>query len=494
MIGKRWFLLAIMSALVLLLSACSSNGLPKQPGDYDVQPKSVAYDGRDYTFYWVAKDNSLQSARLDNLKMVQDSRTYLEMRSDGPVLHLSPDDPVTVRGEDRQGSFDTFWFPFLLGRMTGGGGGPVIINQPYPGTPQTPNNVPTYHYPPSSDFGRDDTLNGSVTNNKPSTPDYSRVTPAPYAVSGKSSGAGGGTAATGKSGAASGQSGGTGSGSAATQKGGFQSGSSSYSSKSGGFCSESGWWLRKEQRQPWRLGQPLQRRACRWWGTRRRKVKAPASYRGNPGLGLQVEGTDLQRWGRFGVAVAYFLGLIAWEVWDFYWSDPAALFLSLLTIAYLLLIVTAYLRRGPDEPLGRGDWGAQLAALLGANLLTPLSLLPGGSSGLETLAVLASIAGLALSFWAVWHLGPAFSIVPEARRAVQTGPYRWVRHPLYLAGFVIGLGLLVAGFSPAALGLFLGFAGCQALRMGYEEDLLADRVPEYREYRQRTWALLPFIL
>ncbi len=254
---KKWLLLVILAALGPLLLACSGSGLPKQPGEYDIQPKSVSYDGQGYSFYWVDRDKSLHLGHQDNIKMVQDSRTYLEMRGDEPTLHLTPEDPVTVRGEDRRGAFDTFWFPFLIGRVTAGGGGPVIINQPYSGSPQTSRDVPTYHYPPAGAFGRDDTLNGSITNNKPSAPDYEKVSPAPYAVGGKtggtgegtaatgksggisgqSGGAGAGTAATGKSGDISGQSGGAGAGTAASEKGGFRSGTSSFSSKGGGASS-----------------------------------------------------------------------------------------------------------------------------------------------------------------------------------------------------------------------------------------------------------------
>ncbi|MDP2659497.1 MAG: isoprenylcysteine carboxylmethyltransferase family protein [Dehalococcoidia bacterium] len=208
---------------------------------------------------------------------------------------------------------------------------------------------------------------------------------------------------------------------------------------------------------------------------------------------LGLAGALPARWLRFGLAIAYFAGLIAWEVWDFYGDDPLALFLSLLTLAYLALIVSCYLRRGPDQPLRRADWLAQIVAVLGANMLAPISMLQSQSYGAETLAVASSIVGLALSFWAVWHLGPAFSIAPEVRRLVRSGPYRWIRHPLYLAGFLIGLGLLASRLSPAAIGLFLGFAGCQALRMGYEEEILAGKLPEYREYRRRTWALLPYL-
>ena len=222
-------------------------------------------------------------------------------------------------------------------------------------------------------------------------------------------------------------------------------------------------------------------------------MKASQPFRLFPSAPLAFGWFSPGRWVRFGVSLCYFAGLIAWELSESYWSDPAALLLSLLTVAYLVLIVGSYLRRGPDVPLRRGDWIAQVVALLGANLLIPLSLLPVQSSDAETFAVILSLLGLSFSFWALWHLGTAFSIIPEARRLVQTGPYQWVRHPLYLAGFLIGLGLLGASFSTAALGLFVGFVGCQTLRMGYEERVLASELPEYRDYQQRTWALLPYI-
>jgi protein-S-isoprenylcysteine O-methyltransferase Ste14 len=202
-------------------------------------------------------------------------------------------------------------------------------------------------------------------------------------------------------------------------------------------------------------------------------------------------------WLRHAVPIAYFAGLLAWEVSAGFWAnplgDPGAAILSGSTILYLALIIGAYLRRGPAAPLRRGDALGQAVALLGANLLTPLSLLPLTIPDWENLAVGAGILGVGLCLWALWHLGTAFSLVPEARHLVQSGPYRWVRHPLYLAGFIIGLGLLVVKLSPAALGLFLAFAVSQAMRMDNEERVLTEALPEYGEYRQRTAALLPHI-
>ena len=198
-------------------------------------------------------------------------------------------------------------------------------------------------------------------------------------------------------------------------------------------------------------------------------------------------------WARHSLPVAYFAGLIIWQAFDTDWRDLPAVGLSALTAAYLALIIGAYLRRGPARPLQRGDWFAQVIAVLGANLLISLALLPTQYPNLETAALVTSFVGLTLSFWAAWYLGMCFSIVPEARRLVQTGPYRWIRHPLYLAGFVIGVGLLGVKLSPPALGLFLAFVGTQALRMAYEEEVLTEALPEYRSYRRCTWALLPFV-
>jgi hypothetical protein len=127
-----------------------------------------------------------------------------------------------VHGRDRDGAFDSFWFPFFLGSTLGRVGGPVVINQPYPGDPQS--RGPGYQYPPTDRFGRGDDLHGSVERSRASTPDYTKVQPAPHAVSGQGAGTGGGTAVTNKSAAPiTGQGGGTGTGSAASDKGTFRS-------------------------------------------------------------------------------------------------------------------------------------------------------------------------------------------------------------------------------------------------------------------------------
>jgi hypothetical protein len=240
-------LLPYLLALSLVATACSSSGgAPSNPGQYPVQNNSVHFDGDRYQLYWADPAGSLHRLDTRNLRLVQDPNgTFLEVPQSGdPVLHLRPEEPITVDGQDRQGAFSSPWFPFLLGATLGnvlGGGGrsgqTIVINNPAPGESRSYDaSSPAYRYPPTGSFGRDDELHGSIDSSKAQTPDYSRVQPAPYASTGKSSGTGGGSAVSNKTGvtsATSAQSGGSGSGVAASSKGGFSSGSQSYTNSAG---------------------------------------------------------------------------------------------------------------------------------------------------------------------------------------------------------------------------------------------------------------------
>jgi hypothetical protein len=242
-------LIAALFALSIVASACSASGdgAPATPGEYSVQKNSVRFDGDRYQLYWADNNGSLHQLDSRKLRLVRDpDRTFLEVPQGGgdPILHMQENEPITVQGQDHQGAFSSPWFPFLLGATLGnafggrGGGGTVIINNPAPGERSYNPSTPTYRYPPTGTFGRDDELHGSVDTSKPQPPDYSKVQPSPYATTGQTAGTGGGVAAsnkaptgTGVTSATSGQSGGTGSGLAASNKGGFANGTQSYANR-----------------------------------------------------------------------------------------------------------------------------------------------------------------------------------------------------------------------------------------------------------------------
>jgi protein-S-isoprenylcysteine O-methyltransferase Ste14 len=93
----------------------------------------------------------------------------------------------------------------------------------------------------------------------------------------------------------------------------------------------------------------------------------------------------------------------------------------------------------------------------------------------------------------ILHLGRSFSIVPQARRLVRTGPYAVIRNPLYLVEEIALLGTLLQYYSPLTLALFLAHGALQVRRMLYEENLLRQTFPDYDDYARSTSRLIPYV-
>ncbi len=91
----------------------------------------------------------------------------------------------------------------------------------------------------------------------------------------------------------------------------------------------------------------------------------------------------------------------------------------------------------------------------------------------------------------VSFLGRSLSVMPEARRLVQSGPYGIVRHPLYLCETLGTAAAALQYRSPAAVGLLLLTIALQAARGHWEEDVLARTFPDFAAYRSRTSFIIP---
>ncbi len=104
------------------------------------------------------------------------------------------------------------------------------------------------------------------------------------------------------------------------------------------------------------------------------------------------------------------------------------------------------------------------------------------------------IIGIVLSIYALGSLGKSFSIIPQARRLIKTGPYRVVRHPLYVSELIGVFGLAFAGLTILKMAIFLLLIVLQVYRALQEEKLLADVFPEYKEYSSKTSRFIPGIL
>jgi protein-S-isoprenylcysteine O-methyltransferase Ste14 len=167
----------------------------------------------------------------------------------------------------------------------------------------------------------------------------------------------------------------------------------------------------------------------------------------------------------------------------------------LLTAAFCGLVVGAYLRRGEARATD-GSPGVRLAAPLATCLPLAIPALPTSPAGStrSLLAFVLILSGSAWSVWAVRHLSTCLSVVPQARRLVDTGPYRLVRHPLYLGELVAVCGFAVRGGHWLHGVLLLALLALQVYRAGREEALLAGQVPGYAGYAARTWRIVPGVV
>jgi len=94
----------------------------------------------------------------------------------------------------------------------------------------------------------------------------------------------------------------------------------------------------------------------------------------------------------------------------------------------------------------------------------------------------------------VLHLGRCFGVLPEARGLVMSGPYRLVRHPVYLGELGACLGLAIAAPSARNAGTLAILLGAQIVRIRLEERALEEAFPEYSGYARHTPRLVPRIV
>jgi protein-S-isoprenylcysteine O-methyltransferase Ste14 len=103
--------------------------------------------------------------------------------------------------------------------------------------------------------------------------------------------------------------------------------------------------------------------------------------------------------------------------------------------------------------------------------------------------------GMGIFGWAAASLGRAFlgNVEPVTDHLATGGPYRWVRHPLYLAMVVTALAISLGTRSLWGLvGTIVLFLPSAAYRAAMEERCLADRFGgEWAEYVARTRFMVP---
>jgi protein-S-isoprenylcysteine O-methyltransferase Ste14 len=129
-----------------------------------------------------------------------------------------------------------------------------------------------------------------------------------------------------------------------------------------------------------------------------------------------------------------------------------------------------------------------------AAILTAMALRGPGTHAITGLVLVGEAVAIAGAGWmlvSVAALGRCFSVLPEARGLVTRGPYRYIRHPLYLGEITITAGFLTASPRIWNVAVAAVFLGAQTVRMQLEERELTRVFPEYADYAARTPRLLP---
>ena len=163
-----------------------------------------------------------------------------------------------------------------------------------------------------------------------------------------------------------------------------------------------------------------------------------------------------------------------------------------LVCAFYALVVWCYLRRGPAVATS-GSVTGYAAAVAATFLPFTLPLLQGAPTGAgqPSVGYLLVAAGTCWAVWSVWFLGRSISVIAQAREVVDRGPYRLVRHPLYVGELVSTLGVAIVVGTAWEFCAWVALCLLQAYRALREEQVLLQALPGYRSYRARTAALLP---
>ena len=89
-----------------------------------------------------------------------------------------------------------------------------------------------------------------------------------------------------------------------------------------------------------------------------------------------------------------------------------------------------------------------------------------------------------------------FNITPHPHswsKLVRTGPYRAIRHPMYLALLLTTLPLIIESFSMFRLSIWILLLLDLILKIEYEEELLLENLEGYKNYLEKSHKLVPFV-
>jgi len=188
-------------------------------------------------------------------------------------------------------------------------------------------------------------------------------------------------------------------------------------------------------------------------------------------------------------------------------NSPASKIIIGCWIIYLAYWVVSArgLKPVAERQSRRANFAYRCVLLVGGTLLwlpdryhpLPLQLTP-QTDALKFIGAAVCLMGLWVAIWARWTLAGNWSsdvTFKQGHELIQSGPYRFVRHPIYTGIEGLALGTAIAGGEFLRwLGFLILFAGFW-IKLSQEETLMLRHFPdEYPGYKRRVRALIPFVL
>ena len=108
------------------------------------------------------------------------------------------------------------------------------------------------------------------------------------------------------------------------------------------------------------------------------------------------------------------------------------------------------------------------------------------------------LVGLILGIAALLTVGvrnfSAFPAPREGIKLVTTGPFRFIRHPMYLAVLLVTAPISINAPTTSKVLLLVLLVIILIVKIKVEERLLTTRFSEYNRYQQTSWSLIPFVI